>query len=155
MSNPQWGTRLEQDTIEQLNRLIEIRFGDDRKAFIESAIEEFTDATFDDIHSTVKALIAFNESQEVLADRVFINYQLVYQLMGCRHQVNVLSYLEAHSQNIESHHSKVGLSDVNKSWNITHRLKYDKTSDKENNELAKQAKVDQLKQDIKQYILTA
>lgn len=152
MSNPQWGTRLEQDTIDQLNELIKLKYGDDRKAFIEAALEQLSDKTFGDIHSTVKGIMTFNDAQEVSADRVWINYQMVYKLMGCKHQVNILSYLEAHKSDIEAHHNKVGLGDANKSWNATHRLKYDRTADKENNELLREARLERLKLDIAPYI---
>ena len=152
MSNPQWGTRLEQDTIDKLNELIKLKYGDDRKAFIEDALDQLSDDTFDKIHCTVKGIMAFNEAQEVSADRVLINYQMVYQLLDCSHQVNILSYLESHQSNIDSHHKDMGLGDANKSFNAMHRLKYERTSDKSNNELAKQAKLDQLKLDLKPYI---
>lgn len=152
MSNPQWGVRLLPEKIERLNSLIDRRFLGDRQKFVDAVLEKLEEVKYPEIHKLVQGLMRFNEEQEVKFDKLLINYQLVYKLLGETSQVNIRKYLDLRSQEIRGHHEKMGLGDENKSWNITNRLKYIRTSDKENNEQAKQAKVDQLKLELKPYI---
>lgn len=152
MSNPQWAVRLESETIERLNALIDSKYVGDRQKFIDTVLETLGAVKHPEIDRIVQGVMRFNKAQEISADRVLINYQIVFNLMGNTSQVNILKYLKENVDLLEAHHKEMGLGDANKSWNATHRLKYTRTSDKDNNELAKLARVEQLKADLKPYI---
>lgn len=152
MSNPQWSIRLNQTKIDKLNQIINTTYSGDRQKFIDDVFNKLVDNKYPEIHNLVSSIMRFNEAQHTNTDRVVITYRLLYSLLENTRQVAILNYLESNSVLIETHHKKMGLSNVNKAFNSNHRLKYEKTSDKDNNELAKQAKVDQLRLDLKPYL---
>ena len=152
MSNPQWAVRLEQSKIDELNSLIAGAYSGNRQAFIEDVLRKVLSSKYPKIHRLVMGIIQFNKAQHSKSDRVFISYRLLYSLLNNSRQTAILNYLKNHSELIKAHHKSMGLSSTNKGWNSTHRLKYERSGDKSNNDLLKKAKVDQLMMDLEPYI---
>ena len=136
MSNPQWAVRLKPELYSQLDRLIKYEYQGDRQQFMREILALQSDEAKHQIRNKVIAVMAYNDEQSDISKKLFINFQLIYRLMGNRNQVAIRDYLKRREQAIQQHHENTGLADALRSHNSQNMMRIEKANTSELSEAA-------------------